>query len=70
MLEDLIVKLQQPDLSFFAIYVSVLVLIAYVGLLALYLSNQKLKAENSALKLNQQNAPSSRHSRLDLNKTI
>lgn len=70
MFEDLIVKLQQPDLPFLAIYVSVLVLIAYVGLLALYLSNQKLKAENSALKLNQQNAPSSKNSRLDLNKTI
>lgn len=68
MFETLIEKLQHPDLNFFAIYVSVLVLIAYVGLIAFYLSNQKLKAENSALK-QQQNSPTSTSSRIDLNKT-
>lgn len=70
MFETLISKLHQPDVSFLAVYVSILVVIAYIGLMGQYIMNRKLKAENNRLKQQQQGSQTPKNTRLDLTKSI
>ncbi|WP_445115610.1 hypothetical protein [Acinetobacter sp. WZC-1] len=50
MIEKYMGQLINPDITFLAIYVSAVVVIAYIGLFVLYLNNKKLKQENESLK--------------------
>lgn len=56
MFEDFLAKLLNPNISFLAIYVSVIVGIAYIGLLFQFFKINNLKKENELLK-QQLNSP-------------
>lgn len=50
MFEEFLTKLLNPSISFLAIYVSVIVVIAYIGLLFQFFKIKNLKQENETLK--------------------
>ena len=50
MFESFLSKLLNPSISFLAIYVSVIVFIAYLGLLFQFIKIKNLKQENELLK--------------------
>lgn len=72
-MENYIDKLLNPNISFMATYICIVVAIAYLGLFFMYLNSQKLKKENAQLKQQlqgrevvSQTLPS--HQGIDLNK--
>lgn len=49
-MESYIDKLVNPNISFIATYICIVVVISYLGLFFMYLNNQKLQKENLLLK--------------------
>jgi len=65
MFEEFLTKLLNPSISFLAIYVSVIVVIAYIGLFFQFFKIKNLKQENEILK-HQLNSQA--HSNISLSK--
>ncbi|MBJ8421358.1 hypothetical protein KTJ16_02130 [Acinetobacter bereziniae] len=65
MFEEFLTKLLNPSISFLAIYVSVIVVIAYIGLLFQFFKIKNLKQENETLK---HQLSSQVHSKISLSK--
>lgn len=65
MFEEFLTKLLNPSIRFLAIYVSVIVVIAYIGLLFQFFKIKNLKQENETL--NHQ-LSSQAHSKISLSK--
>ncbi|WP_151806425.1 hypothetical protein [Acinetobacter bereziniae] len=65
MFEEFLTKLLNPSISFLAIYVSVIVVIAYIGLLFQFFKIKNLKQENETLK---HQLSSQAHSNISLSK--
>lgn len=73
-MDDFINQILNPDLKFMAMYISVVVIIAYIGLFFMYINIKQLKLENAQLKqhLQTQNSSITRqagiNTGIDLNK--
>lgn len=67
MFEEFLAKLLNPNIHFLAIYVSVIVGIAYIGLLFQFLKINHLKKENELLK---QQLDHTSHSNISLRKVV
>ncbi|WP_151811158.1 hypothetical protein [Acinetobacter bereziniae] len=65
MFEEFLTKLLNPSISFLAIYVSVIVVIAYIGLFFQFFKIKNLKQENETLK---HQLSSQAHSKISLSK--
>ncbi|MFW1733904.1 hypothetical protein ACG94V_11940 [Acinetobacter sp. ULE_I001] len=65
MFEEFLTKLLNPSISFLAIYVSVIVIIAYIGLFFQFFKIKNLKQENETLK---HQLSSQAHSNISLSK--
>ena len=65
MFEEFLTKFLNPSISFLAIYVSVIVVIAYIGLFFQFFKIKNLKQENETLK-HQLNSQA--HSNISLSK--
>jgi hypothetical protein len=60
MFEEFQNKLLNPDISFLAIYVSIIVVLSYIGLLLQFLKIKSLKSENEMLKHQLSSQPQSK----------
>ncbi|MDV8154615.1 hypothetical protein [Acinetobacter bereziniae] len=65
MFEEFLTKLLNPSISFLAIYVCVIVVIAYIGLFFQFFKIKNLKQENETLK---HQLSSQAHSNISLSK--